>query len=251
MVPHLLTEMTRLVKENAFSRGTLQVLYCLADPNPQPHSALDLSLQRCAIKVLCNRTGRLLWSRSFPKLLNAIECTSKFMVIAHDTDKVTILKTASGKKGLLTLQTPNLHFLSLAPDNFLLIVKRNAYFSVINLETGSFAFSGNFFEILSSFVKDPATPKYFTASQVKINISSNLKILLKIEKQIFLYEPKLKMWNVANNPILKTQLGPIPLKLAGFDIPPFPNDPGEIYDSTPFSMLQRQKILSEKYFKTF
>jgi hypothetical protein len=263
-VINLLKPMKSLVSNDVFSFDDGQLIYSIQSEGTgrnqlqkvnQQMSLLGLSQAisssgyfdfnsvKSSLKVIFRNTSKIQWEKKFEGLLQTIEINSKFVVVLDKNSKLSVFRTGSGRRALFSFEAHNLFKVSLSQENKLLLVRRNGYFSVIDLETQKVQFSGNCFELLKNVQESSET--LFEHSQVRFLLGENSSIFLKIFTSLYLYNPNIQQWQIISNTVFYAAFEGIPNKIKEFEMLKFPNDPGDIFDTTPFELLQASSNISK------
>lgn len=189
------------------------------------------------------------WQKKFDDVLQVVQVNAQFVVLLEKDSKLSVFRTKSGRKALFSFESPNLFEVSLSRDNGLLLVKRNGYFSVVDLDLQRVRVSGNCFELLKRAQDNPES--LLGADQVRFLLGDQFSVFLKIHSCLYLFSPGLVQWQLISNTVFFAAFGSQPAKVRQFDMPDFPNDPGEIFDTTPFELLRASSDLLKRYPKFF
>lgn len=204
----------------------------------------DMSTTRSVLKLVLHNLDSIQWEKKFAGVLQALEMNSKYVVFLDSDSKLNVLRTCSGRKALFSIEAFNMFCLSLSDLNSLLLVRRNGFFSVIDLDTQAMKYSGNCFELLRHSQTDPDS--LLGDQEIRFILDGRDTIFLKVLNTLYLYNRELQEWQGISNTIFFTAFEGQPNKLKQFDLRNFPNDPGEIFDDTPFKLLQASREISER-----
>jgi hypothetical protein len=206
----------------------------------------DFNTTRSELKMILTNKENVQWQKKFSGMLLALEVNSKFVVFLNAESKLSVVRISSGRKALFSIEAFNLFTISLSKSNSLLLVRRNGFFSVIDLETQKMKFSGNCFELLKQNHSDPDT--LLSNQEVRFLLGDDDTIFFKIFHSVYIYNYNLELWQSVSNCIFYSAFEQQPQKIQEFDLPNFPNDPGEIFDNTPFSFIQAGSDIFQRYF---
>lgn len=176
----------------------------------------------------------------FKGLCNGIQLNDEYLVVLSENNKISLFLIKTGKKAMLSFYIPNFYSFSLN-ENYLLLVKRNSYFSVIDISKGATILTGNAFELL----KEKQNGEEELISSCKFVLSPSNSVYMILDKKTYVFNAKLKFWMISNNFILFSELENTTLSP---DLRPinFPKDPSEIFDHIPFSLIEASNNLSKK-----
>ena len=204
----------------------------------------DFNSTKSSLKLILKNADLVQWEKKFDGVLQAVEVNSQFVVFLDSQSKVTVLRTSSGRKALFSFKSFNLFKVLLSEDNSLLLVRRNGFFSVLDLLSQSVKFSGNCFDLLKLSQEDPDS--LLSHDQVRFLLGEKQSVFLKIFKSLYIYSQGLQCWQSISNTIFYTAFEGQPKRIKEFDLPLFPNDPGEIFDTTPFELIQASTEVSKR-----
>jgi hypothetical protein len=178
--------------------------------------------------------------KSFKGPCNGIQLNDQFLIVLSENNKMNFYLIKTGKKAMLSFYVPNIYSFSLN-ENCLLLVKRNSYFSVIDISKGDTILTGNAFELL----KEKQNGEEELISCCKFMLSPSNSVYMVLDNKTYVFNAKLKLWMISNNFILFSELENTTLspELSSVN---FPKDPSEIFDHIPFSLIEASNNLSKK-----
>lgn len=259
-VINLLKPMAPLISDQVFKFEGGTLVYSVGGDN-QPRSGRSgqqfMGLSRVSssgyfdfgstpsdLQLILADTDTVQWRKRFESTIQAIQANQFFVVVLENDSKLSVFRTKSGRKALFSFESHDLFQVSLSKQNGLLLAKRSGYFSVVDLDSQSVCISANCFELLRETCDSPET--LLGSDQVRFLLRGKDSVFLKIQSLLYLYNVKIGQWQHISNTVLFAAFGGQPIRVREFDMPDFPNDPGEILDSTPFDMLRASSNVSKR-----
>lgn len=218
---------------------------CFVDSQINNSGFLDNSQVRSCVKVWFNRQRQFAWSQEFEGPCTFFEANDNYVVLCHKESKLKVLRIKTGRKVMLSIEAPNLFCISLNNMDRLLLVRRNGFFSIIDITKGKVDFSGNCFELIDSFLESPEV--LLTFESVHFLLSPQNKVFLKICNSIYIYNQELQMWQEGSHSLMFGAFNSDLYQTKQFNLSKFPNDPSEIFDCTPFTLLATSSDILQKF----